>query len=265
MRLKWRINKMKKLLIMLIMSVLALSVLVSCEESKKVENKTKTEGIKVADEKKDINDLVTIKEVINKEGVSPNGEKVKYIYEVPIINIDKPGAQKINEMFLNLEKDQEERIGNGQSMTLLVNSKASLNDEIISVVMEIKKPGPGGIYAVNYDMKKDKEISTKELLEKYKFDPQKLIEEINRQVKINESKPKEEQDFIGIDYFIYNVIDNPSNDDLKKLEEMHNKTKEEKERYVIENIDKIKAYINNDGEFVFIHRAELEDEELVVE
>lgn len=260
---------MKKLLIMLIASLLAFSVLAGCEGSKKVENKTKTEGTKVADEKKDINDLVTIKEAVNKEGVSPNGDKVKYIYEVPIINIDKPGAQKINDMFLNLEKDMEKRIGNGQNMTLFIPSKAFLNDGIISVVMEIKKGGPGGIHTANYDIENDKEISTKELLEKYKFDPQKLIAEINRQVKINENKPDEEKDFIGIDYFVYTVITNiydySSNDGLKKLEEIQNKTKEEKERYVIENIDKIKVYINNDGKFVFIHRAELEDEELVVE
>lgn len=259
---------MKKLLIMLITSVLVLSVLVSCEENKKVENKIETEEVEIADGKKDINDLVTIKEVVNKEDIAPNGEKVKYIYEVPIINIDRPRAQKINDMFLSLEKDQEERIGNGQSLTLLIKSKAFLNDGIISVVMEIKKPGPGGIFAVNYDIENDKEISTKELVDKYKFDPKKLIEEINRQVKINESESKDEQNFINIDYFVDTAITTniyASNEELKKLEELRNKTKEEKERYIIENIDKIKAYINNDGKFVFIHRAALEDKELVVE
>ena len=96
-------------------------------------------------------------------------------------------------MFLHLEKDMEERIGNGQNMTLSIKSKASLNDGIISVVMKIVKPGPGGIYVVNYDIENDKEISTKELLEKYKFDPQKLIAEINRQVKINGSKRREDR------------------------------------------------------------------------
>ncbi len=255
---------MKKLLIMLITSVLALSVLVGCEGSKNVENKTNTEGTKVVDEKKDVKDLVTIKEVVNKEDASPNGEIVKYIYEVPIINIDKSGAQKVNDMFLNLEKDQEKRIGNGQSMTLLIKSKAFLNDGLISLVMEIKKPGSGGLYAVNYDIENDKEINTKELLEKYNFDPQKLIAEINRQVKINESKPGEEKDFISIDDFVYTIVDDPLNG-VKKLEEMLDKPKEEKERYVIENIDKIMAYMNNDGKFVFIHRGELVDEELVVE
>ena len=55
------------------------------------------------------------------------------------------------------------------------------------------------------------------------------------------------------------------NDYLKKLEEIQNKTKEEKERYVIENIDKLKVYINKDGKFVFIHSGVLVDEELVVE
>ena len=60
---------MKKLFMMFIMSVLALSVLISCEESKKVNNTTKTEGTKAANGKKDINDLVTIKEEVNKEDV----------------------------------------------------------------------------------------------------------------------------------------------------------------------------------------------------
>lgn len=257
---------MRKLLIMLMVSVLALSVLVGCEGSKNVEN-NKPEGDKTAVEEKDINDFVTIKEVVNKEDVSPNGDKVKYIYEVPIINIDKPEAKKINDTFLDLEKDQERRIGDGQSLTLLIKSKAFLNDGIISGVMEIKKPGPCGIYAANYDMKNDKEISTKELLKKYKFDSKKLIEEINKQVKKNESKPDGEKDFYGIDHFADTVITNtyPPNDQLKKLEEMKDKTKEEKEKYVIENIDKINVYINNDGKLVFIHRGVLEDREFVIE
>lgn len=259
---------MKKLLMMWIASVIVLFVLVSCEESKEVTNTTKTEGTEAGDQKKDIKDLVTIKEEVNIEDFSPNGDKVKYIYEVPIINIDKPGAQKVNDQFLKLEKDMERRIGDGQNMTLFVKSKAFVNDGLISVVMEIQKPGPGGIYVVNYDIENDKEITTKELLEKYKFDPQKLIAEINRQVKINESKLEEEPASISIDLFVYTVITNmynPNDDSLKKLEEIQNKTKEEKERYIIENIDKLKAYINKDGKFVFIHSGMLVDEELVVE
>ena len=240
---------------MLLTAILALLVLVSCEESKKVEYTPQTEETKVADEKKDINDFVTIKEVVNKEAVSPNGEKVKYIYEVPIIKIDKPGAQKINNMFLSLEKEQEKRIGDGQSMTLLIESKAFLNDGIISLIMKIRTPGPGGIYVINYDMENDKEISTKELLQKYNFDPQNLIIEINQQEKIS----------IGDFLFtvITNIYDHSSTGE--KLQEIQNKTKEEKEKYVVENIAEIRAYINNDGKFVFIHRAELEDEELVID
>ena len=258
---------MKKLLMMWMASVIVLFVLVSCEESKEVTNTTKTERAEAGDQKKDIKDLVTIKEEVNKEDFSPNGDKVKYIYEVPIINIDKPGAQKVNDLFLKLEKDMERCIGDGQNLTLSVKSKAFLNDGLISVVMEIQKPGPGGIYVVNYDIENDKEITTKELFVKYKFDPQKLIAEINRQVKINESKPEEELASISIDFFVDTVITNmyDPNDSLKKLEEIQNKTKEEKERYVIENIDKLKAYINNDGKFVFIHSGVLVDEELVVD
>ena len=258
---------MKKLLMMLMTSIIALFVLVSCEESKEVTNTTKTEGKETADQKKDIKDLVTIKEEVNKEDFSPNGDKVQYIYEVPIINIDKPGAQKVNDLFLKLEKDMERRIGDGQNLALFIKSKAFVNDGMISVVMEIKKPGPGGIYVVNYDLENDKEITTKELLEKYKFDPQKLIAEINRQVKINENKPEEEPASISIDLFVDTVVANmyDPNDYLKKLEEIQNKTKEEKVRYIIENIDKLEVYINNDGQFVFIHSGVLVDEELVVE
>jgi len=259
---------MRKILIMLIVSVLSLSVLVSCGESKTVENKIEMDKPKVIDEKKSINDFVTIKEAVNKEVVAPSGGKVKYIYEIPIINIDKPGAQKINDMYLNLEKDMEQRIGNGQNMTLSIPSKAFLNDGIISVVMEIKKGGPNGIHIANYDIENDKELSTKELLDKYNFDAQKLIREIDRQDTIEKSKPEGEGHFMGavIDYFVDTVITNTDNHDyLENLEKMQNKTKEEKEIYVIENIDKIQAYINNDGKFVFIHRGPLDDEELVVE
>lgn len=254
---------------MLITSILAISILVGCDERENAESTTNMKGAKGAAEKKHIDDFVTIKDAVNKEGVSPNGEKVKYIYEVPTINIDKPGAQKINDMFLNLVKGMEDRIGDGQNMTLLIKSKVFLNAGIISVVMEMDKPGPSGIYVVNYNIEDDKEISTKELIEKYEFDPQKLIIEINRQVKINENKPMEEKNSISIDYFVNTIIANiyksPSNDDLKNMEEIQNKTKEEKEKYVIKNIDKIKAYINNDGKFVFIHISELNDEEFAVD
>ena len=259
---------MKRKIMIFLLFVLAFSLLVSCEEGKKVEHTTGTKDTRVVtepkavDEMKDIYDLVSIKEAVNQEGIAPNGEKVRYIYEVPIILIDKPGAQKINETFLSLEKDMEERIGDGQNLTIFIESKAYLNDGIISVVMDIKKPGPGGIYVVNYDIEKDQEVSTKELLEKYHFDPQKLIEGINRQVKINESKPEEERSFMSIDFFIDTINTNGDESPRNNLIEL--KTLEEKESYVIENIDKLDAYINHDGKIVFIHMAELEDKELVV-
>jgi hypothetical protein len=272
--------KMRRLLIFFVLSALTL-LLVSCEESKRVNKTTNTEGTEevdkmtdgnvdepeIIDEKTDINDLVTIKEAVNREDVAPNGDTVRYIYEVPIINIEKPGAQKINNMFLDLEKDMERRIGDGQNLTIYIKSRAFLNDEILSIVMEIDKPGPGGIYAVNYDMKNDKEINTRELLDRYNFDSQKLITEINRQVTINEGKPEEEQDFFSIDYFVDTIVTNTyqPNEVLEKMEEVKSLTKVEKERYVIENIDKIKAYLNDGGKFVFVHTAELKDEELVVE
>lgn len=258
---------MRKLLFVLMTSVIALFVFVSCEERKEEKHTTNTEEAKETDQKKDINDLVIIKEEVNKEDFSPNGDMVQYIYEIPIINSDKPGAQKVNDQFLKLEKDMERRIGDGQNLTLFIKSKAFVNDGILSVVMEIQKPGPGGIYVVNYDIEKDHEITTKELLGKYQFDPQKLITEINKQETINESKPEEEPSSISIDLFVDTVISNKydPNDYLKKLEEIQNKTKEEKERYIIENIDKLEAYINHEGKFVFIHSGVLEDEELVVE
>lgn len=261
---------MKKLLKVFILSMVALSLLASCQESKKVEKTTETEGQETAEEKQDINDLVTIKEIVNKEGISSNGDKVRYVYEGPILHIEKPGAKTINDMFLNLIKDLEKRIDNGQLMPLSVDSKAFLNDGIISIVMNTNKTGPEGIYIVNYDIEKDKEISTKELLEKYKFDPQRLIAAINGQTEINESSLEEEKVFYSIDYFVDTIITNsenfPSQDDyFSRLDEIQQKTQEEKERFVMENIDKIKVYLNQDGKVVFIHRAALADEELVVE
>jgi hypothetical protein len=47
---------------------------------------------------------------------------------------------------------------------------------------------------------------------------------------------------------------------------MRKKSKEEKERFIVENIDKIKVYLNQDGKFVFIHYDVLpKDVELVIE
>ena len=261
---------MRKWFKMFIISVIALMLLVSCGKEQKVNHTTKTENPVEVDKEKDIHDYVTIKEEVNREDLTPNGDMGRYIYEVPIINIDKKGAKKINERFLNLEKDMEEQIGNGQNLALSIESKAFLNDEVISVVMEIVKPGPGGIHTANYDIQKDKELSTKELIEKYNFDPQKLIAEINRQVEINKGKPAEEQEPIDImgfaDKIISNVYENENshNEYFERIEELQNKTQEEKERFVIENIDQLEVYLNEDGHFVFIYTGPLPDEELVI-
>ncbi|MBB6444365.1 hypothetical protein [Bacillus benzoevorans] len=259
---------MRKWFVMLIMSAIALALLVSCEDDKKVNQTTEPEETAKIDQEKDINDLVTIKEEVNREDTTPNGDIARYVYEVPVINIDTKGAQKINDRFFNLVKDMESQIGNGQNLTININSKAFLNDEIISVVMEIVKPGPGGIHTANYDIKRDKELSTKELIDKYNFDPKKLIAEINRQVEINEGKPEEEQVPFDINLFTYTIIAHlygNTDEYFKKVEEMDNKTNGEKERFVIENIDKFKVYLNEDGHFVFIYTGALPDEELVVE
>ena len=261
---------MKKLGIFFLMPFVILLVLTSCTGDKKVDQTTNPDVPEVTDKELSINDFVMIKEEANKEALTPNGDMARYIYEIPIINIEKPTAQIINNRFLNLEKDMEKRIGDGQNLTLLIKSKAFLNDGIISIVMEIQKPGPEGIHVANYDIEKDIELSTKKLLERYDFDPQKLLTQIKRKTNTNIDKPEEEQDFFSIDYFIETIITNtydnsPSNEHIKQIEEMQNKTIEEKEKFVIENIHKINAYINGDGKIVFIHRGALADQELVVE
>ncbi|KPU42933.1 hypothetical protein OXPF_37020 [Oxobacter pfennigii] len=274
---------MKKQLIFITV-VFAVLVLAGCKDSQgsegtknskenqsiEAENKIGTPALTGAvTDIQGVGELVTIKEAVNKEAAAPNGDTAQYIYEVPVININKPGAQKINSMFSDLEKDMEERIGNGQNMTLFIGSKAFLNDGILSVIMEIKNPGPYGIHTVNYDIATDREIGTKELLEKYDFDPQNLIAEINRQREEEKSRPAEKRRFNGdvIDLFTYTIITNiyTLEEHNVKQQEIENKSKEEKERYVMENIGKIKAYINGGGKFVFIHRGVLEDKELVVD
>lgn len=254
--------EMKRVLIMLVTFLVALSVLAGCKDSTNGQNQNPPVGNV---EKKNVEDYVTIKDEFNKEMVSPSGPKVHYIYKVPVLKIDKPGAKKINEMFLNLEKDIEKRLLDGQLMPGIIEAKAFLNDGIISLVMDIKKPGPGGITVANYDIQKDKEISTKELLEKYTFDPQKLIAEINKQAEIDKNKPDEEKDFISMDHFVDTILSVMyPNGYLQQSEEMKKKTKEEKEKFVVENIDKFQVYLNKDGKFVFIYAGELPDEEFVV-
>jgi hypothetical protein len=111
--------------------------------------------------------------------VDVTGEKNHYIYKVPVLKMDKPGAKKVNEKFLNLEKKIEQGLFYGQLVTTSLEPKVFLNEEIISLVMDIGITGPGGITVVNYDIEKDKELSTKELLDRYQFDPQKLIDVLN--------------------------------------------------------------------------------------
>lgn len=299
---------MKKWSMLLIFSAIVLILLVSCVDDKKVNQSTEpektgevekqkgnkddeTEPVKTeqvekqkdnkddgpepeetedVEKEKDIQDYVTIKEAVNREAMMPNGDIMRHVYQVPVINIDKKGAQKINERFLNLEKEMEAGIGNGQNLTTSINSKAFLNDGIISIVMEIVKPGPGGIHTANYDIQTDKELSTKELIERYNFDPQKLIAEINRQVEINEGKPEEEREPFDIMSFAHMIMsklyanENSMDEFSEGIGELENKTQEEKERFVIENIDKLDVYMNEDGHFVFIYTGPLPDEELVV-
>lgn len=275
---------MKKLLALLIMLVLTFSVLAGCGEGEKAQDTAGTEGTKAEEvkkdtnnhaaedkgaDKKDIKDLVTMKEVVNREVVRVDGSKGRYVYEIPIINIDKPGARKINEVFLNLEKYMENHIGGLQNYVLVIKPEAFLNEGIISIVMN---EGPHGIFTGSYDIENDKEIDTKELMEKFRFDPKRLIAEIDKQTEIDSSKPSEDQRYRGdlIKLFAITIIENDSllNTGIKLDEEMkriENMTGEEAEAYVVENIDKLKAYVNNEGKFVFIHAGQLDNEVLVIE
>lgn len=299
---------MKRITTMLTISLLAIMLLVSCKENNntKTDNTTVNNDTKSLDkskntkndnsqskgtienkentgqtknESKSIDDLVTIKEVVNKE-YELDDQTLKYTYNLPIINIDKPGANKINEMFLNLEQAEEKRMGKYQS-SLFINSKAFLNDGIISLVMEITKTCPGGIHIVNYDISNDKEMTTQEVIDKFNFNPQDLITTINKAVENDQSKAKGERLLISMDSFVNSILANKYDinnitdaDDYakryKKYEEelklIEKKTTEEKEQFVIENIDKLKAYVNKDGEFVFVHHNALpSDEEMVIE
>lgn len=250
MRLKW-MRLMKKWTTMIITLVLALALSVSC----------------TPDVQRDISDLVTMKEVVNKEVVRTDGSTGRYIYELPIINIDKPGAKKVNDMFLDLEQYMENSIGGLQNYTLVIKPKAALNDGVVSIVMDA---GAHGIYAANYEIESDKALSTKELLAKFKFDPNKLVAEINRQSEIDDSKPEDEQYYRGglLDLFAYTILENTYPDvsqrdeHLRKVEIM---TKEERETFVRENVSQIEAYINKDGKVEFIHTGLLDDEVLVVQ
>jgi len=49
-----------------------------------------------------------------------------------------------------------------------------------------------------------------------------------------------------------------------EIEKLETKTQEEKEQFVMENINKLDVYLNEDGHFVFIYTGPLPDEELVV-
>lgn len=265
---------MKKTAAMLLTLVFVLSFLTACRESTRSEAAIVPEGVMMAEASpaqgagiptilpatsttQDIKELVTIKEAVNREALTPNGDKGWYIYQVPVLNIDKPGAQQINSRFLALVKDMETRIGNGQNMTFNISAKAFLNNGVISLVMDIKKPGPGGIQTANYELATDKEISTADLLQRYQFDPQRLIAEINKQTLIDNAKPKENQLYDGSLLYLF-AISTAAGDD------MDNKTKDEQEKQVLDHINKLKAYINHDGAIVFVFQGRLPDEELVI-
>lgn len=124
-------------------------------------------------------------------------------------------------------------------------------------------------------------MTTQEVIDKFNFNPQDLITTINTAVENDQSKAKGERLLISMDSFVNSILANKYDinnitdaDDYakryKKYEEelklIEQKSTEEKEQFVIENIDKLKAYVNNDGKFVFVHHNALpSDEEMVIE
>lgn len=204
-----------------------------------------------------ISDYVIIKEEINDKSYNEELKReVDFLCEVPVLLIDKPIAKEINQQFLKLEKDHEKYLY--KSLLSTIHSSAYLNEGVISLVMTIHKPGPGGVVIINYDIENDRIIEDDSLL--VDFDTEQLIENINRQ--------QVEGDPLLIDMII-NTILIPVNGEyteemFRQAHKMHEEKQEIKEQFIRENVHQLDYYLNEDGNFVFIHRGMLEDEKLVV-
>lgn len=219
----------------------------------------------------DITKWLLIKDIVNREALTPNGDKAHYLYQTPVILSDKLGAHAINERFLALVRDMEWRIGDGQSMPLTAPASGFLQDGILSLVLEVNKPGPDGITVANYELSTDRELSTQDLLERYQFDPNKLIEAINKQTEINKSQQEDAQsvDDILLLFALSAVTYSYSSADFEQMKTMTEKikhyTKADQANYVKDNIIKFKVYLRNDGAFAFVYQGQLPDEVLIVE
>lgn len=220
----------------------------------------------------DIAKWLLIKDVVNREALTPNGDKAHYLYQAPVILSDQSGARAINERFMALVRDMERRIGAGQSMPLSAAASGFLHDGILSLVLEIKKPGPDGITVANYELSSDHELSTQDLLERYKFDSNRLIEAIDKQTEINKSR-QEEAPSAG-DVLLLFALSAVSysysyEDEFEQMAAMSQKirhySKAEQANYVKENISQFKVYLRNNGAFAFVYQGQLPDEVLIVE
>jgi hypothetical protein len=224
-----------------------------------------------AKEETDITKWLLIEDIVNREALTPNGDKAHYLYQTPVILSDKPGAHAINERFLALVRDMDWRIGDGQLMPLTAPASGFLYDGILSLVLEINKPGPDGITVANYELSTDRKLSTHDLLERYQFDSNKLIEAIDKQTKINKSQQEEVQsaDDILLLFALSAVSYSYSSEDFEQMKTMSEKirhyTKAEQANYVKDNISKFKVYLRNNGAFAFVYQGRLPDEVLIVE
>lgn len=220
----------------------------------------------------DIAKWLLIKDVVNREALTPNGDKAHYLYQAPVILNDQPGARAINERFMALVRDMERRIGDGQSVPLSAAASGFLHDGILSLVLEINKPGPDGITVANYELSSDRELSTQDLLERYKFDSNRLIEAIDEQTEINKSR-QEEAPSAG-DVLLLFALSAVSysysyEDEFEQMaamsEKIRHSPKAEQANYVKENISQFKVYLRNNGAFAFVYQGQLPDEVLIVE
>lgn len=174
-------------------------------------------------------------------------------------------------MRITLVRDMEWRIGDGQLMPLTAPASGFLYDGILSLVLEINKPGPDGITVANYELSTDRKLSTQDLLERYQFDSNKLIEAIDKQTKINKSQQEEVQsaDDILLLFALSAVSYSYSSEDFEQMKTMSEKirhyTKAEQANYVKDNISKFKVYLRNNGAFAFVYQGRLPDEVLIVE
>ncbi|HCC07946.1 MAG TPA: hypothetical protein DEP72_07325 [Clostridiales bacterium] len=216
--------------------------------------KISSENKKVSSDNEKVKEIVSVQkeDVVCKDF---GGENHSVLIETPVINVDKDGAKEINSEFAKFTDELKKELlvseGNYRSD---VKVEWFEDKDIITVLRRCDGVEYGGVLLTIYDIENDRRATNEDLLKLYDYDYDRLVMAIQAYEKEylygGDTSGKETEKFIN--NILIDTRDNNGMINGKKYEEIEKLELKDKQKIIIENINKLRLYINKDNKLVLI-------------